>query len=413
MFGRKNIQQLKQDAQKVILSESEQKKVRESLASYMEMHPVRKNDAVRQRGQNHGSWFLFLTRHPMMAAIALILTLVCGGTAYAAEGSLPGDTLYPVKVSVNENVRTALALSTEDKADWEARLTERRLEEAAKLAARGELKGDIEARLAQSFEDQAEKVKTRIARLEAEGETDAAATLSSRLETNLQVHEQILANLALRLDARADQDVSTTSTPEQPFLQKVRLRAKDAMKERTEFDEHVSTTLRAEVKTAAENRVREADNKIQEVRRFLSERAEKLGAEATVKAGAKLDEAVKVQDEAQTALKEEHYGEAFALAGKAARMAQEAKLLINVKVDFNVDLDIKKLLDESRDEFRQMRETFEDEREEKKVEIKNEIRKRVELRVEDRKGREEEREGTEIEKESETEVETEVRGLVR
>lgn len=413
MFGRKNIQQLKQDAKRVLLSESEQKKVRESLVSYMEMHPVRKNESVRQREQNHGSWFLFLNRHSMMAAIALILTLICGGTAYAAESSLPGDTLYPVKVSVNENVRTALALSSEDKAGWEARLTERRLEEAAKLAARGELKGDIEVRLAQKFEDHAEKVKARIAELEAEGETDAAAALSSRLETSLQVHEQILANLASRFDAMTNQNANATSTPERELLQKVRLRAKDAMKERTEFDEHVSTTLRAEVKTAAENRVREADNKIQEVRRFLSERAEKLGAEATVKAGAKLDEAVKVHAEAKTVLEEQHYGEAFALAGKSARMAQEAKLLINVKVDLDVDLDIKKLLDDSRDEFRQMRENFEDEREEKRMEIKDEIRKRVELKVDEQQGREDEKEGRETEKEVEIEVENEVRGLLR
>ena len=63
--------------------------------------------------------------------IILILALMFGGggISYAAEGAVPGDALYPIKVSVNEEVRDLVAFSPEAKADWETRRLERRLAE--------------------------------------------------------------------------------------------------------------------------------------------------------------------------------------------------------------------------------------------------------------------------------------------
>ena len=65
--------------------------------------------------------------------IFLIVTLLVsagGGVSIAAEGALPGDGLYPVKISINEKVVAAFSVSVDAAANWEARLAERRLEEA-------------------------------------------------------------------------------------------------------------------------------------------------------------------------------------------------------------------------------------------------------------------------------------------
>ena len=81
---------------------------------------------------------LWLLPRALPASLALVL-LVGVGTAFAAEGALPGDFLYPIKISVNEKVLTAVALLPKAKASAETRILERRLEEAAELEARGGL----------------------------------------------------------------------------------------------------------------------------------------------------------------------------------------------------------------------------------------------------------------------------------
>src|SRR3989344_1574020 len=75
---------------------------------------------------------------PIYAVIA-IMVILGGGTTVAAENSLPGDTLYALKVSFNEEVRAAFTFGAESKADWEIQRAERRLEEAAELSKKGRL----------------------------------------------------------------------------------------------------------------------------------------------------------------------------------------------------------------------------------------------------------------------------------
>ena len=61
------------------------------------------------------------------ASFALLLVFVLGGgTAYAAQGALPGGLLYPVKVYVNESVAEALATSPEAKLSFHASRAEER-----------------------------------------------------------------------------------------------------------------------------------------------------------------------------------------------------------------------------------------------------------------------------------------------
>ncbi len=63
----------------------------------------------------------------ILAPLAVVF-LIGGGTAAAAEGALPGDALYAVKIYVNEEVVQALAQSPVAKAEVHASLAERRVE---------------------------------------------------------------------------------------------------------------------------------------------------------------------------------------------------------------------------------------------------------------------------------------------
>ena len=132
------------------LSNSEKQSIRNTLTEYISYKPVRSeniNVTVSQR-----FWFVWM-RRPMPVFAATLLFLVGGTTAVAAEGALPGDILYPIKVSVNEEVRAAFALSNEAKANWSIARAERRLEEATLLSADGRLTEETKQALDTHIED--------------------------------------------------------------------------------------------------------------------------------------------------------------------------------------------------------------------------------------------------------------------
>lgn len=112
--------------------------------------------------------FVFWFRHSrLVPAIALVLIVALGtGTSFAAEGAVPGDLLYPVKIKINEPVRNIVKLTPEARAHWEEEKINRRLKEAETLATREELdektRSEIEALLedhVKSFEDTIDQVE--------------------------------------------------------------------------------------------------------------------------------------------------------------------------------------------------------------------------------------------------------------
>lgn len=60
------------------------------------------------------------------AVVFFVFVLGSGGTSYAAQGALPGDVLYAIKIHVNELVETKLATTQVAKAEVQAVLAERR-----------------------------------------------------------------------------------------------------------------------------------------------------------------------------------------------------------------------------------------------------------------------------------------------
>jgi hypothetical protein len=138
---------------------------------------------------------------PNIIIALIIIATAGGGVTLAAENTMPGDTLYPMKVELNEGIRSVLAVSEESQAYWDIRRAERRLEEAEKLAVVNRLTADDRARLEERFESHTGNVADIITRLEEQGGGIAAVEVRSRLEAALRAHEQLIARIALRSDA--------------------------------------------------------------------------------------------------------------------------------------------------------------------------------------------------------------------
>lgn len=169
------------------LSKPEREKMTRFVREYAAMKPL--SQAQSYSVSLSYSWFTFAHR-PIAAA--LVLVMVFGsGVSYAAENALPGDALYTVKTYINEPTRVALATSAEAKAEVQIELAERRIEEAAVLAAEGRLDEETEDNLAVAFESHAEAVAEHIAEADADDE-GISMELASRFENRLAAHENIL-----------------------------------------------------------------------------------------------------------------------------------------------------------------------------------------------------------------------------
>lgn len=194
---------IKTASEHIRLSEAERAHMAHVIHEYMVWKPL-PTPASPRTFLAHWSAFA----HRPLALALLFLVIFSGGISYAAESALPGDALYAVKTKVNEPLQVALASSPEAKANVQMQLAERRIEEAATLAADGRLDSETQDALATSFQAHAQSATDEVAAID-ENDSPAAAEISSRFETRLAAHEAVLAQV--RGGDAAANDLFTTA----------------------------------------------------------------------------------------------------------------------------------------------------------------------------------------------------------
>ena len=116
------------------LSIREKKILRQSLADRIGSESALTLPTEGQRG----IWTLLFSR-PALSFSLIIACLLSGsiGVAKASERALPGDSLYTVKIAINEPIEGLLHITPEARAEWERMRIERRLSEAEALVTLG------------------------------------------------------------------------------------------------------------------------------------------------------------------------------------------------------------------------------------------------------------------------------------
>lgn len=173
------------------LTEEELADMRAQLVAHVDAHPL----PIRSPYER-----LFAFASPLQQtrlrpfAYALAIMLMVGtGTAAAAESSLPGDFLYPMKVHVNERVQGALARSPEARAAFKIEVTNRRLAEAMITASATTTAKNKDA--GKRLSKAAEEAEKAIEELEKK-DPAAADRAQAHLEASMYAHEEVLAYLA-------------------------------------------------------------------------------------------------------------------------------------------------------------------------------------------------------------------------
>jgi|GEM_PF-5972602 len=129
------------------------------------------------------------------AGAFLIAGLAFSGLSYTAEGALPGDFLYPVKINVNERVRDSLATTHPEAAAWQAEKAERRLTEAEKLASVSPLNATVNRALSREFKKNIKNMESNINSMLAGKDLAFAHDLNVAFQTSLKAHAALLTGL--------------------------------------------------------------------------------------------------------------------------------------------------------------------------------------------------------------------------
>lgn len=190
---------LKHLASKVSLAHTEKTAQRNAVLAFM--HDTPRRISV--------PWYMLPTVRGVSAFLALLVITSTGG-AYAAESSLPGDVLYPIKLQVTEPVRAALIFDTEQKTQFALKRTDRRLKEFAVIAASTDPSTETTELVTDALAESINDVSTSVDELAASGAGDEALATNADLQSVLSAHSRILDVLASQ-NVSASEDISAVS----------------------------------------------------------------------------------------------------------------------------------------------------------------------------------------------------------
>ncbi len=229
---KKFLHNIKQEAGHIRMSVAEKVAMKAAVFGAVSSVPVQSSPYV------FASLFSYNMR--MSLAGLLLFVLAGSGTVSAAQGALPGDILYPIKLAVNEKVEVALASNASAKAEVQVRLAGRRVEEAQTLAAQGRLDEKTANLLTDDFNEHA---SLALAESETEDSSaDVEITLSAKEpQTPASARTVMMTTLSVNVPEPAQ---STTTQKQEKFHNEKTAGQRGALRESLREKEEILKELK-------------------------------------------------------------------------------------------------------------------------------------------------------------------------
>ena len=206
-------EQLHKKANRITLRADEKRELRKRLVAYMEYHPLpqERRSTPRAALSTEPYELVALPFQHIWRGVAGVFVVVLVLVPILAERSVPGDTLYAVKVQFNEELRSTLTFDSYQKVEWETQRLNRRLAEARLLASEGRLTEEVEAQVAEAVRTHSENAQREIEALR-NVDADGAAIASIELGTTLAVQSESLKQQDTQTSPAATPDTDATGT---------------------------------------------------------------------------------------------------------------------------------------------------------------------------------------------------------
>lgn len=250
-----------------------------------------------------------------MTAIIIIALLLGGGVSVAAEGALPGSVLYPVKVGINEEVRSAFAVG-ENQVRWDMRRVERRISEARELAERGRLDAEVRAKIEARLSAHAEEFEKNMEALSEKG-NETSFELRSDFSELLRNQERELSLTATEhADARTELYI---------LLRVINSDLEEVERKVSESREGILEHAGAGIQVSAEGKLGAAEHALDSLRMFVDARASSTSEVnlAGAKAGIKIIEDIIVRGKAD--MSSGNFAQAFLTFHEAIRATADLR----------------------------------------------------------------------------------------
>lgn len=179
------------------LEADENARFRATLCAYMDAHPCSFEGQIRDsliRRFFARLSLLSRSTFPRMIAACCVLLILGNSVALAASATLPGDTLYPVKVNVLEPAVAVISITPGKKASWASTCIRRRLIEAERLIAQDRLTSDAWKSLNDSIASNTRVAQRHIMRLSKQNAVEAV-DMSADLHMMIDAHGQVFSDV--------------------------------------------------------------------------------------------------------------------------------------------------------------------------------------------------------------------------
>jgi len=194
------------------------------------------------------SFFLWATmRYAFVFVLIFALLIVGAHTTYASQQILPGNILYPIKVSVVEPAIGLFQFSAQSKADWDTQLIQTRLREAELLASQGKMTAYIADELAHTLDQTIAGAQKNIQKLTQENKNDAVERAQEQLDLALEVHGGALSVLL-----SSNPQIDTIHPNENSIIAVAQGAALAVLTENTEQKEALNNKLKQDVSEVKE-----------------------------------------------------------------------------------------------------------------------------------------------------------------
>jgi hypothetical protein len=140
-------------------------------------------------------WQIRLMSMSSLVSALVIVSILSGGVTFAAESTVPGDILYPVKIHVNERLMHTMARTDDDRAIVETKRAARRLVEAEMLLKRHSFSAEKQQMLASAMDTHMYVVRSRMDTLNRENRPASLQSLSSTVDATLRDRSKSLKKM--------------------------------------------------------------------------------------------------------------------------------------------------------------------------------------------------------------------------
>lgn len=324
-----NKQNFIQRLNQIQLSATDRKRVRAELEAYA--------DANKPTASPWIGVLSPLQKLQKPALVVATLFFIVGGISLAAEEALPGDSLYAVKLNINERVMGLASLNDISDAENESRITSRRIAELEELAARGVLNPDVSKRLTAAISQHTRSAREHIKAASEAGEISSALSLETELVSMLNTHGDILEQLGVKNDGSF---ATTTMTAATELRQLAQSKAEEdvttavthsrSVQVRTSDDDTISPEQAKKLLARTAGRLTDVKNSFNNnYDSFVNEELRSSLEELLLHSADDIDVAMQ-------SLEKEEYGQVKKALQQALTYAHEVSILIEVHESFDL-----------------------------------------------------------------------------